>query len=98
LLDELAEPQRTSNKRRVLGAQPDDSAELTDTVTAAEQTRKDGTDGAEAQLLSDGVQIKASDSDKAATKWYAVLRLPVRRSTFEVHVAFGDDHMSVLFR
>jgi hypothetical protein len=99
LLDELAEPQRTSNKRRVLGAQPDDSAELTDTVTAAEQTRNDGTDGAEAQLLSDGVQIKASDSDKAATKWgYAVLRLPVRRTTFEVHVAFGDDHMSVLFR
>ena len=82
LLDELAGAQRTSNKRRVLGAQPDDSAELTDTIAAAEQTRKDGTDGAEAQLLSDGVQIKASDSDEAATKWYAILRLPVRRTTF----------------
>ncbi len=60
-----------SNTRRLLEAEPDSDTALSDTGAATKRA-----DGAAAQLLSDAVESKASDSDKAAAKWYAVLRLP----------------------
>ena len=62
---------KDSNTRRLLEAEPDSETALSDTGVATKRA-----DGAAAQLLSDAVESKASDSDKAAAKWYAVLRLP----------------------
>jgi hypothetical protein len=71
LLNELSETEKAPSKRRLLGAEPDDAAALSDTGVATKRA-----DGATAQLLSDAVQSKAGGSAKAAAKWYAVLRLP----------------------
>jgi hypothetical protein len=64
---------KDSNKRRLLQTKPDSETALSDTGLATKSA-----DGAAlaAQLLSDTVQSKAGGSDKAAAKWYALLRLP----------------------
>jgi len=54
----------SSNKRRLLEAAPNSETALSDTGVATKRA-----DISAAQLLSDAVETKAGDSDKAAAKW-----------------------------